>query len=253
MTVAAARAPAPRARASGARRASVRLPRERRISDILSAAREVFRARGYANAAVSEIAAGASVVEGTIYKYFENKQALLGRVLEQWYETLLADYARDLPGIHGPRARMRYLIWRHLRAVKEDPQLARLMFLEVRAHDDYPRTALYRLNQRYTALLMTVLAEGIESGELRADVPTRVVRDLVYGGIEHLTWRYVGGEGRLDLDRQADDVLRVIWDGMAATPVPTAQRTDQSSLKRQLLRLERVADRLEGVRGAARR
>lgn len=257
MSGTAVRARAAPTRSDTDRRVSVRLPRERRVSDILAAAHAVFRARGYANAAVSEIAAGAQVVEGTIYKYFENKQALLVHVLQGWYEGVLADYARELPGIRGPRARMRYIIWRHLRAVKEDPQLARLMFLEVRAHDDYPRTALYRLNQRYTELLTQVLAEGMAAGELRADLPARVVRDLVYGGIEHLTWRYVSGHGRLDLERRTDDVLRVIWDGIAAPQAaqaaPGIGALDPSTWRRQLLRLERVADRLEGVRAPARR
>ena len=235
------------------RRAAVRLPRERRVHDILGAARAVFREHGYADAAVSEIAARAEVVEGTIYKYFESKRELLVRVLEGWYEGVLADYARELPGIRGPQARLRYVIWRHLRAVRDDPQLSRLMFLEVRAHEDYPRSTLYALNRRYTALLTGVLAEGAAAGEMRADAPARVVRDLVYGGVEHLTWRYVSGRGRLDVDRETDDLLRVLWEGIAAPGVRGAAATGAASLQRQVLRLERIADRLEGARAGARR
>jgi AcrR family transcriptional regulator len=238
---------------TGQRRASVRLPRERRVSDILAAARAVFCTYGYTDSAVSEIAARAEVVEGTIYKYFESKRELLMRVLEGWYEGVLADHARELPGIRGPQARLRYVIWRHLRAVRDDPQLARLMFLEVRAHEDYPGSTLYALNRRYTGLLAGVLAEGAQAGELRADAPVRVVRDLVYGGIEHLTWRYVSGRGGLDVDRETDDLLRVLWDGIAAPGVREAAGTGSASLRRQVLRLERVADRLEGARAAARR
>lgn len=81
-----------------ARRTPTRLPRERREHDILAAARAVFCERGYAEAGVAEIAARAQVVEGTLYKYFDSKRVLLERVLEGWYEGLLADYARHLPG-----------------------------------------------------------------------------------------------------------------------------------------------------------
>ncbi len=223
------------------------------MSDILAAARVVFCEHGYADASVSEIAARAEVVEGTIYKYFDSKRELLMRVLEGWYEGVLADYARELPGIRGPQARLRYVVWRHLRAVREDPQLSRLMFLEVRAHEDYPGSTLYALNRRYTTLLTGVLAEGAAAGELRDDVPARVVRDLVYGGVEHLTWRYVSGHGRLDVDRETDDLLRVLWDGIAAPVERAAARTGAAALQRQVLRLERVADRLESVRAGARR
>jgi AcrR family transcriptional regulator len=224
-----------------ARRTPTRLPRERREHDILAAARAVFCERGYAEAGVAEIAARAQVVEGTLYKYFDSKRVLLERVLEGWYEGLLADYARHLPGIRGTRARLRYIIWRHLRTVRDDTPLARLVFLEVRAHDD---STLHALNRRYTGLLGSVLAEGVTAGELRADVPARVVRDMVYGGLEHLSWRHLTGRGRLDIDREADDMLRLLWDGIAA-PTKHEAEPGLAGLQAQVLRLERAADRLE--------
>ena len=236
---------------SGQRRAALRLPREQRVHDILAAARAVFAAHGYQDAAVSEIAARAEVVEGTIYKYFDSKRQLLVKVLEGWYEGLLADYARELPGVRGPKQRLRYLIWRHLRVVRDDPRLARLMFLEVRAHEDYPRSTLYALNRRYTELLTGVLAEGAATGDLRDDTPARVVRDLVYGGIEHLSWRYVSGLGRLDIERETDELLRILWDGIAAPAARVPAGGGATALQRQVLRLERIADRLEGRRAAS--
>jgi len=227
-------------------RAPVRLPRERRERDILSAARAVFCERGYADAGVAEIAARARVVEGTLYKYFESKRVLLERVLEGWYESLLADYAEHLPGIRGTRARLRYILWRHLRTVRDDTPLARLVFLEVRAHDDYPASPLYALNRRYTGLLGGVLAEGVAAGELRADVPARVVRDMVYGGLEHLSWRHLTGRGRLDIDREADDMLRLLWGGIAR-PEAAPPQAAGAPLEAQLRRLEQAADRLEAA------
>lgn len=234
------------------RRAVVRLPREQRVRDILQAAREVFCERGYADAAVAEIAARAAVVEGTIYKYFESKHDLLLKVLEQWYEELLNEYAADLQGIRGLRERLRYLVWRHLRTIRDDPLLARLMFLEVRTHADYPRSRLFAMNRRYTALLTAVLDDGVAAGELRAGIAVRAVRDMVYGGMEHVSWRYMSGQGSLDIDREADDLLAILWDGIAARNAPADAESTAAALHRQLARLERVADRLEIVKGGKR-
>lgn len=223
------------------------------MRDILDAAREVFCERGFADAAVAEIAARAGVVEGTIYKYFESKRELLVKVLERWYDELLAGYARELPGVRGVRARVRYVIWRHLRTIRDDSQLARLMFLEMRADDDYPGSVLYALNRRYTAMLAGVLDEGVASGEIRAGVPVRVVRDLVYGGVEHLAWRHLGGRGTLDVERECDDLLGVLWQGIVAGAAQPATAAGTGALARQLRRLERVAERLEAGAPAARR
>ena len=58
--------------ATKARRQVNRLPPEKRISDIMLAARQVFTERGYDEALISEIADRAGVVEGSIYRFSAN-------------------------------------------------------------------------------------------------------------------------------------------------------------------------------------
>ena len=72
-------------------RRRTRRPRAEREAEILSAARHSFAEHGYGATAVSEIAARAGVVEGTIYTYFESKRTLLIAVMKQFYEELIAD------------------------------------------------------------------------------------------------------------------------------------------------------------------
>jgi TetR/AcrR family transcriptional regulator, fatty acid metabolism regulator protein len=105
-----------------------RLPRERRVADIMYAARTVFEDKGYDAALISEIAERAQVVEGTIYRYFENKRALLTKVVEHWYAGMLSDYDHELHHIRGTRDRLRFLIWKHLVTVHDEPALCRLVF-----------------------------------------------------------------------------------------------------------------------------
>jgi AcrR family transcriptional regulator len=173
-----------------------------RVGGILEAARDVFCRKGYEQAAVAEIA------------------ARLG-VLERWYEEMFGDYARDLAGVRDPRERLRLLVWRHLRSVRENPQLCRLMFREVRSGPDYPGSPLHAQNRRYTQLLMDVVAQGAAARAFRDDVPLPLLRDLVYGGIEHHTWNFMSGRGGLDIERIAADITSVLCDGIA---VPRRKR-----------------------------
>ena len=192
-----------------------RQPRDVRVEGILGAAREVFCRKGYDATAVSEIAGRLGVVEGTVFKYFETKRELLAAVLERWYEEMFGDYARDLAGVREARGRLRLLVWRHLKSVRENPQLCRLMFREIRAGGDYAGSRLYAMNRRYTKLLMDVIAQGQKSGAFRDDIPLPLLRDLVYGGIEHHTWNFMSGRGSLDIDRIADQITAVICEGLA--------------------------------------
>ena len=81
---------------SAERRQVFRLPRERRVSDLMAAARTVFSEKGYQDTSTAEIAERAGVVEGTIYRYFSNKRDLLIKVVEAWYDEMISDYDEQL-------------------------------------------------------------------------------------------------------------------------------------------------------------
>ncbi len=193
--------------------------REQRRSAILQAARESFCDKGYEQTAVAEIATRVGVVEGTVYRYFESKHELLIEVLMDWYQQMFDDYAHALEGVAGARPRLQLLIWRHLRTIRDAPQLCRLMFREARDDVGQANATLRKLNRRYTRFLVEVVDEGSRSGAFRSDIHLPLLRDLIYGGIEHYCWRYLSGEGELNIDQAAEDITRLFCDGISqATP-----------------------------------
>lgn len=226
--------------ASSSKRQVNRLPPERRIADIMRAAREVFIENGYANALIAEIAERAGVVEGSIYRFFTNKRDLLVRVVEQWYEDMLARDAEQFAGVRGVWNQLRFIIHHHLASIRRDPALSRIVFHELRPDPDYRSTHVFELNQAYTHRVIDVVKAGVASGELRADISPTLVRDMIYGCIEHRTWAFLRNEGDFDLDATADGIADVIYRGMTAAPVGTGD-----ALSGSINRLEAVAARLE--------
>lgn len=193
-----------------------RLAREQRVDEILDAARAVFCEKGYEHAVMAEIALRIGVVEGTVYKYFASKRELLLKVLEHWYEEMFGATAHDLAAARNSRERLQLLVRRHLRSIRDYPLLCRLMFREVRSEADYHGSGLHQLNRQYTELLVQVLDQGQQSGEIRRDVPLPLLRDMVYGAIEHHTWNFICGRGALDIDRIAEQMTAMLCDGIAA-------------------------------------
>ena len=94
------------------RRQVSRLPAERRIADIMLAARAVFTEKGYNDALISDIAERAGVVEGSIYRFFTNKRDLLVRVVEHWYEEMLARDDEQFASVRGTWNKIRFIIQR---------------------------------------------------------------------------------------------------------------------------------------------
>lgn len=225
------------------RRQVFRLSRERRVADIMTAARSVFREKGYEDAPLSDIAELANVVEGSIYRYFDNKRDLLVKVIEDWYESMLADYDQQLSGIRGTRNRLRYMIWRHLKTIHEEPALCNLMFQFLRTGNDYSHTAVYELNRQYTRRTLDIVKEGIDAGELRDDVPLRLVRDMIYGCVEHRTWAYLRGEGDFDPDPTADAVVDLVLSGLQKRRPTEVQPDLAERIESAVAKLERAASK----------
>jgi len=86
-----------------------------------------------------------------------------------------------------------------------------------------------------------IVREGMDAGELRTDIPLRLVRDMIYGCVEHRTWAYLRGEGNFDVDESADAIVDLVLSGLQKTPVQPAP----SGGGDLALRLERAVARLE--------
>jgi len=115
----------------------------------MEAAQAVFTEKGYDEALISEIAERAGVVEGSIYRYFDNKRDLLAKVVEHWYHQMLSDDHEKLKCIRGTWNRLRFMIWRHLMTIHNEPALCRLVFHELRSGSDYHNTTVnFAINRR---------------------------------------------------------------------------------------------------------
>jgi TetR/AcrR family transcriptional regulator, fatty acid metabolism regulator protein len=219
------------------RRPVSRLPRERRIGEIMDAGLAIFRKKGYDDAMMSEIAELAGVVEGTIYRYFENKRDLLVKIVERWYEAMLVEEDRQLAGIRGTWNRLRYMIRHHLVTIRDEPALSRLVFMELRPDPRYRSTRLFSLNRDYTQRTLEVIQQASAAGELRSDLPLSLIRDMIFGGMEHYTWGFLRGEKPLQVDEAADAITEIIYRGLV--------RTGPDASAAALDRLEEITERLE--------
>lgn len=222
------------------KRSFVRLPREQRMRDIENAARKVFSQHGFDATPINAIAGEAGVSEGSIYKFYTSKRELLHTILKAWYLGMIDEFKAKLEGVQGTRARLHIVVWQHLKSIKENPDLCRLFYTEVRSAPDYYATDLYQLNRDYTRVLLMILKTGIAAGDIRPDVSLALVRDMIFGGIEHHVTAFLIGRGDFDLDGIARQLSDIVYTGIAAE-IPTPPKDLESLIER----LESVADRLD--------
>jgi AcrR family transcriptional regulator len=209
--------------------------RQRRATEILVAAREVFLERGFQGTAVSEIAARVGIVEGLVFSYFPTKRDLLHAVLREMYEPLIQDVSDGYARLQGLRARLRFIVWRHVRVYVETPGLAKLVLHEVRTGPEYISSGLHELQVRYTRFVRLALEDAARDGEIDTSVDIESVRSMLYGGLEHLMWPVLFGTQRVNVDLVADRYTDLMLRGLQPEQ---ASRT--GDLESRLARLEAI-------------
>jgi TetR/AcrR family transcriptional regulator, fatty acid metabolism regulator protein len=189
--------------------------RDRRDS-IVNAARKVFSDKGYDSASISEIARQANSSDGLIYRYFDGKRDLLFAALDDFYAEVLQEGERAIKDAKGFEAKLEGLLRSHIGVFAEDAGMCRLFISEVRNLDEYVGSNFQALNKRYTKLLSAVLDLGAAEGVLPAGADRRVVRDMIFGGIEHIAWRHLSAGQKIDVQALSKQVAVIILKGITA-------------------------------------
>ena len=189
-----------------------------RYDTILAAASRAFAEKGYETTSITEIARAADVSDGLIYKYFSNKRDLLERVLEDFYERVIGDLDAKVAGGKNFSEQLYILISVHLSTFVAERNLCRLFISEVRTASDYRGSAIQQLNRRYTSILIKMVDDAVTSGEIPRDVDPRVVRDMLFGAIEHSAWRHTIAKRPLDMAGMARSITDIFLNGLCPAP-----------------------------------
>jgi AcrR family transcriptional regulator len=153
---------------------------EHRPGQIIEAALEVFGKKGLARTRLEDIAARAGVSKGTIYLYFENKEALFKEMIR---ETAIAtiEGAEQRPDSGNPTLQLRELMQRYWVFVRSPAfsTIHRLVIGELHQIPDLARLYADELFARSMRLLTGIIRRGIEAGEFREIDPASAARMLV--------------------------------------------------------------------------
>ncbi|MCP5367723.1 MAG: helix-turn-helix transcriptional regulator [Hyphomicrobiales bacterium] len=223
-------------------------PRRRRVEEkerrIIAAARAEFRRHGFDKARIAEIARRVGVAEGTVYLYFANKNALLLAVAAEIYDGLTREAAAGVEEIADTRGRLAFLARLHFRRLLREWRLLVMAMTPYKMADDYGSTEGYRLNRAYVRVFDLVIRDGVNRGEIRADLPLGVMRDMFYGGLEYAVRTHRLRPAGSDPDPMLDHFLGAFAAGIMARPAAAGAAREAEPVTR---RLEEVAARLEAM------
>ncbi len=217
---------------------------EEKEQAIIAAARAEFQKHGFEKAKIAGIAKLAGVAEGTVYLYFENKNALLMAVATEFYGRLTDDAAEGIKGLEETVERLEFLARHHFDRVSQEWSMLTMAMTPHKVSAEYRDTEGYQWNRTYVEVFDQVIRDGINRGEIRQDVPLPVMRDVFYGGLEYGTRTLRLHPRKTDVDEIINHFMRLLTSGMFVTNAQSKSERSQS-LDQITRRLESIANRLD--------
>jgi AcrR family transcriptional regulator len=192
---------------------------------ILDAALHEFTSTGYANANIEAIAERAEVGKGTIYRYFESKEALFEGILASTEQMFRArsDGALDALRNADAHEQLRIAVYSATGIVVDYPEMLALHSSALYGiHDnDRFKAAMVRILHRHMLSFVGIFANGQIAQDIRGDLDPELL-GLLLLCVTHAFNRipFLLGYGEKALSSTwLDAITEALWHGVASPGV----------------------------------
>ncbi len=173
---------------------SVRWTRRKqaRPAEILDAALSVFAEKGYAGTRMDDIARRAGVTKGTIYLYFDNKEAVFKTLVRDSIGATLAGVTANVSNFEGSaKDLLRFALnaMAHLLTTSDRVVLPKIIIAESGNFPELARFYREEIIDKGLALMSSLIERGIAQGEFRRVPVQHAVRLCIAPVLLGAIWR----------------------------------------------------------------
>ena len=186
-----------------------------RREQILARAGELFATKGVSATTVREIGSAVGLLSGSLYHYFDSKEAMVEEIVSDFLRDLSAAYAGIRAEDPDPRSCLAGLIRASFHLMAKHPYACHIYQHDFNYLRTLPRFAtLDAMAHEGEQAWLDVLHEGVARGQFRPDVDPvvfyRYNRDAIF-----LAVRWYRPGGRYQIDELADSCITVFMEGYA--------------------------------------
>ncbi len=212
---------------------------QRKEDAIITAARDMFLKHGFNGTTMAKIARASGVADGTLYTYFDNKEALARAVVNDFYQRLTQSAQDGVDGVGSTEHKLRFLARHHLtHVIAERKILAMLPLIDMNL-ETYEGSELFSLNKNYVTIFNRTVKDGQARGDIRPDITLWVLRDMFFGGMDY------GSRTMIIKDRE--DALETFVDEMMLFILRATPQSAPPNLEALTQRLEMTANRMDHI------
>lgn len=181
-------------------------------TDIIQAAAQIFRQKGYHGTSMQDIANAVHLQKASLYHHVTGKQDILITILDQALDLLIDDLIAVSKSEQSPQEKVREAMRTYVIRLTGDLDLATVLLMEHRSLDDELRMIHINRRDRFEALWREIVEEGIEAGVFR-EVDARLTSFAFLGVLNWMiTW--YRHDGSLSGEQIADHFADLLLSGL---------------------------------------
>src|SRR5512141_506335 len=181
-------------------------------NDILDAAAQAFRKKGFHGASMADIAASANLRKASLYHHVASKQDILLELLEQALTTLENQISMVSSQALPADQKLRQMIRAYLQALAEYPDLSSVLLFEHRSLDKRAHARHVPHRDRFEGLWRDVVNEGRRTKLFDCPDAGIAVRALM--GTMNWTLTWFRPDGPLTITKIADEYADLFLNGL---------------------------------------
>jgi TetR/AcrR family transcriptional regulator, cholesterol catabolism regulator len=180
--------------------------------DILEAAAQVFRQKGFHGASMADIAEAVNLQKASLYHHVSSKQEILFEILDRALELLL-ERISPIAHLEAPAdERLRQMICEYLQILAENTDLSAVLLFEHRSLEGRQHARHVPNRDRFEALWREVLQDGVRTKRFVCeDIPVTARAIL---GIMNWTITWYHPNGTLTIRQIADQYSSLLLNGL---------------------------------------
>ena len=162
-------------------------------SDILQAAAQAFRQKGYHAASMQDIADAVQLQKASLYHHVEGKQDILLAILDHALDLLIADLEEVVSSELPPDQKLRQAMQAYVGRLTQDADLAAVLLLEYRSLEPKARAKHIKRRDHYERAWRNLIKEGVEANVFQP--VDEAVATFALLGVQNwmITWFKHGG------------------------------------------------------------
>jgi AcrR family transcriptional regulator len=180
--------------------------------DILEAAAQVFRQKGFHGASMQDIAEAVDLKKASLYHHVTSKQEILLDILDHALELLQERISAITDQAIPSDEKLQQMIRAYLQILAENTDLSAVLLFEHRSLERKQHARHVPNRDKFEALWRQVLVEGVSAKLFQCDDPALTARAIL--GILNWTITWYRPDGSLEINKIADHYSHLLLQGL---------------------------------------